>query len=220
MTREAFLADPHVKEMRPWVAARFESTAGWTHRYVDLRTGRPWSCESLSDAFRQYRWNRESWHENKTRLDAYRRDLREAVGGDDADRAVNRAADACERILRWGGVWARNGAYLRSRRSSLLDELRHLQALIDGDHTPSPSEMRRDPSAADTACRMNAGFVKICSLLCDHCVIYDGRGARRWGSSSDSSVNTRVAPRFPTLCRSRSEAPRRRRTQDAASSAT
>lgn len=171
MTKEAFLADPDVKEMRPWVAARFESTAGWTHEYVDCRTDRPWSCESLSDAFRQYRWNRESWPENRTKLDAYRRDLREAVGDVDVDRA----ADACERILRWGGVWARNGAYLARRRSSLLDELRHLQAMIGGDHTPSPSEMRRDPSAADTACRMNAGFVKIYSLLCDHCVIYDGR---------------------------------------------
>ena len=100
MTRESFLADPHVKEMRPWVAARFDSPSGWTHQYVDCRTGRPWSCDSLSAAFRRYRWNRESWPENKTKLDAYRRDLREAVGDDDVDRA----ADSCERILRWGGV--------------------------------------------------------------------------------------------------------------------
>ena len=171
MTKEAFLADPHVKEMQPWVAARFDSTSGWTHKYVDRRTGKRWSCESLTDAFRQYRWNRESWRENKTKLDAYRRNLREAVG----DNNVDRAADACERILRWGGLWARNGAHLRRRRLSLLDELRHLQAVIDGDHTPSPSEMRRNPSAADRECRMNAGFVKIYSLLCDHCVIYDGR---------------------------------------------
>ena len=28
---------------------------------------------------------------------------------------------------------------------------------------------------ADTKCRMNAGFVKIHNLLCDHFVIYDGR---------------------------------------------
>ena len=132
MTKGAFLADLHVKEMRLWVAARFDRRSGWTHEYVDCRTGRPWSCESLSDAFRQYRWNRESWHENKTKLDAYRHDLWEAVGDDDVDRAVH----ACERILRWGGVWARNGAYLRRRRSILLDELRHLQAVIDGDHTP------------------------------------------------------------------------------------
>ena len=171
MTKEAFLADPDVKEMRPWVAARFDSTSGWTHKYVDRRTGNRWSCDSLTDAFRQYRWNRESWRENNTRLDSYRRDLREAVGDDNVDRA----ADACERILRWGGVRARNGVYLRSHRSSLLDELRHLQAVIDGNHTPSPSEMRQDPSVADTECRMNAGFVKIYSLLCDHCVIYDGR---------------------------------------------
>lgn len=102
MKKEAFLADTHVNEMRPWVVARFDSTSGWTHTYIDRRTGNRWSCDSLTDAFRQYRWNRESWRENKTRLDSYRRDLREAVGNDDVDRA----ADACERILRWGGVWA------------------------------------------------------------------------------------------------------------------
>ena len=195
MTKEAFLADPDVNAMRPWVAARFDNTSGWTHRYVDRKTGKPWSCESLSDAFGQYRWNHESWPENKTKLDACRRDLREAVG----EKKVDRAVDACERILRWGGVWARNGAYLVRRRSSLVDELRHLRAVIDGDHTPSPRDMRSDPSAADTECRMNAGFVKIYSLLCDHCVIYDGRVGAALDSSSDSSVNTRVAPRFPAV---------------------
>ena len=171
MRKEAFLADPHVVAMQAWVATRLDGASGWTHTYVDRKTGVCWSCNGLAHAFRQYRWNRRPWPETKTELDGYRRQLRRAVGDED----VRGAACACERILRWGGVWARNGAHLRKRRSGLLDELRHLRALIDGDHTPTKIEMRRDPSAADTECRMNAGFVKIYSLLCDHCVMYDGR---------------------------------------------
>ncbi len=171
IAKEAFLADPHVEAMQPWVTARLDKASGWTHTYVDRRTGVRWSCNGLADAFRQYRWNRKPWPENKTELDGYRRDLRRAVGEED----IRGATDACERILRWGGVWAHNGSYLRRRRSVLLDELRHLRAVIDGDHTPAKSEMRRDPSTAGTECRMNAGFVKIYSLLCDHCVMYDGR---------------------------------------------
>ena len=160
ITKEAFLADPHVEAMQSWVAARLDEASGWTHAYVDRTTGVRWSCNSLADAFRQYRWNRKPWPPNKTELNAYRRDLRRAVE-EVEEEDVRGAAGACERILRWGGVWAHNGAYLRQRRSGLLDELRQLRAVIDGDHTPTRSEMRTEPSAAGTECRMNAGFAKI-----------------------------------------------------------
>ena len=35
--------------------------------------------------------------------------------------------------------------------------------------------MRFDAAGGAAECRMNAGFTKIYSLLCDHCVMYDGR---------------------------------------------
>ena len=92
------------------------------------------------------------------------------------------------------GVWGHNGAYLIGRKPVLLDELRHLRAVLAGDSTASKSEMRTDPSAAE--CRMNAGFVKIYSLLCEHCVIYGGRVGAAGDSSSDSSVKPRIARRF------------------------
>ena len=133
MTKDAFLADPHVEAMQPWVAARLDKASGWTHKYVDRRTSVRWSCNGLADAFRQYRWNCKPWPENKTELDGYRRELRRAVGEED----VCGAADACGRILRWGGVWAHNGAHLRKRQSVLLDELRHLRAVIDGRRCPT-----------------------------------------------------------------------------------
>ena len=211
MTKEAFLADPHVKAMQPWVADRFDKTSGWRHTYVDRRTHYPWSCNGLTDAFGQYRWNRKQWPENKTELDGYRHELRRAVAEED----IGRAAETCRHILRWGGVLPHNGSYLRERRSDLHDELRHLRAVIDGDHTPAKSEMRRDPSAAGTECRMNAGFVKIYSLLCDYCVMYDGRVGAALGLlarqySEDTGRNT-VPPCLAFAFGSPKEAPNARR---------
>ena len=171
MTKDTFLANPDVKEMLPWVGARFDRTSRWTHTYVDRKTGIRWSCDSLADAFQQYSWNAKPWSENKLELDAYRRVLRAAV--EQADHG--RVAKVCEQILRWGGVWARNGAYLTRRQPVLLDELLHLRAVIGGDCTPATRAALRDPSTAATECRMNAGFVKIYSLLCEYCAIYDGR---------------------------------------------
>ena len=173
MTRLAFLADRNVQEMLPWVAARFDTPPPWTHTYVDRKTDDHWSCDSLAGAFRQYRWKDEGWRENKKKLDCFRRKLREAVDQSHPGCAF----DVCEKILRWGGVSAHNVAYLKCREQQcvLLDELRHLRAVLAGDRTPTRKEMRRDPSDEATECRMNAGFVKIYSLLCEYCVIYDGR---------------------------------------------
>jgi len=173
MTKEAFLADCHVTALIPWFVARFDMPSPWAHTYVDRRTGHSWSCNSLADAFRQYRWNDMGWRENKTVLDAHRRDLKEAVDQSREGRVV----EVCEQILRWGGVWPHNGRYLRKQRERgvLIEELRHLRGVLGADRTPTRRETRRDPSDAATACRMNAGFAKIYSLLCDYCVMYDGR---------------------------------------------
>jgi len=58
-------SSPILMRRRCGPGAPLVRTSGWTHEYVDCRTGRPWSCESLSDAFRQYRRNRESWPEKQ-----------------------------------------------------------------------------------------------------------------------------------------------------------
>ena len=172
MTEETFLADPAVQEMLEWFVARFGRSSGWTHTYH--KAGARWSCDSLADAFRQYAWNGKPWRENKAELDADRRDLREAVRRGDVDLVVK----VCEAVLRWGGVSAHNVRYLHKRKPVLLNEIGHLRKVLAGDRTPSKSDLRidsADPKDPATECRMNAGFVKIYSLLCDYCVIYDGR---------------------------------------------
>ena len=171
INREAFFADPDVAEMAGWVAARFDDSSGWKHAWVDRRSGSPWRCNGLRDAFLQYRWNGEAWAVNKTKLDAFRRELRAAVQTEDVRRVVT----VCENIQKWGGVPAHNVAYLHQRRPVLVRELQHVCDLLSRNRTPSKHELRREPDNPATECRMNAGFVKIYSLFCDDCVIYDGR---------------------------------------------
>jgi hypothetical protein len=78
-------------------------------------------------------------------------------------------------ILRWGGVFANNGAYLTDRGADFLDELLHLANVLQADRLPSPREIWRREGETDTPCRMNAGFVKIYSVWLDYLVIYNGR---------------------------------------------
>ena len=134
-----------------------------------LRNPGRFNC--LVDAFRQYRWHGEPWDATKAELDGLRRRLRAAVKSDDVDRVVG----VCEEILSWGGVAAHNVRYLRQRTPVLLNELRHVRALLAGDSMPSKHALRIDPDDPATECRMNAGFVKIYSLFYNYCVIYDGR---------------------------------------------
>ena len=171
INREEFFADPDVAEMASWVAARFDDSSGWTHAWVDRKSGCHWRCNGLRDAFLQYRWNGKAWAGTKTALDAFRCELREAVQTEDVRSVVT----VCENILEWGGVAAHNVLYLHQRRPVLVRELQHVRDLLSRNRTPSKRDLCREPDNPATACRMNAGFVKIYSLLCDDCVIYDGR---------------------------------------------
>ena len=160
--REAFFVDPDVAEMTDWVAARFDDASGWTHTWVDRKSGDRWRFNGLRDAFLHYRWNGEAWAGTKTALDAFRCELREAVQTEDVGRVVT----VCENILKWGGVAAHNVRYLHRQQPVLVRELQHVRDLLSRNCTPSKRDLCREPDNPATECRMNAGFVKIYSLLC------------------------------------------------------
>ena len=172
MTKAEFLADPHVCALSAWVADRFASSTPWQHAYTNRASGAQWSCLSLVDAFRQYAWNEKPWLDNAAELADYRTRLRAAVESRDGEVVFT----TCAAILRWGGVWANNGRTLADRQHLFIDELQHMRAVLTAAETPAPTALRLNPRDPDTiVCAMNAGFVKIYSLLLDDCVIYDGR---------------------------------------------
>ena len=167
MTRTEFQAEIHIRAFSEWVGSRFDCQTGWRHTYVNRRSGVRWTCGNLADAFHRYEWNRKPWSETFVELMGYRLQLRKAV----ADADDQATFDACEAVLRWGGVWAKNGRTLEARRTVLHDELRHVSAVLTSEHTPAKFDM----SFGGIEGSMNAGFVKIYSALLDSCVIYDGR---------------------------------------------
>ena len=172
MTKSEYLADTSVRQMMDWLRARMNDGGNFVHRYTDRKTRKPWACDGLHDAFRQYNWNEKNWAANKAELDVFRARLRTAVAAHDEAALF----DACQDVLEWGGVLrGGNRVYLGLRRASLQDEIACLAKTLSADREPTKTEIRRNPNDRDTSCRMNAGFVKIYSVLFDHFVIYDGR---------------------------------------------
>ncbi len=136
-----------------------------------------WSCESLFDAYRRFRWRFSvilpgeshttegcSFDENANVLDRLKRMLRE-----NADRGdTNDFLEAAIAVVRWGGVH-RNVWRLRSLGEGALSQL-------------CAAAQQLDPRSADTGnlsavTDINSGFSKIYSLLVDGLPIYDSRVA-------------------------------------------
>lgn len=179
MNRQTYLALPHVSQFIDWLAAELDSQWRFTHEYVDRRTGAQWSCNSLFDAFRHYRWNHPGNSRlafnpghcamsNALALAALRNDL-EHIHGDD-----QRALDATLDVMSWGGVSAGNARWLKANKQDLAGLLEAVQTAMDvGDEL--------SPVLCSKHLRFNSGMTKVYSLLCKNFVIYDSRVAAALG---------------------------------------
>ena len=175
ITKKQFYDDPDVHEMACWMAKHFDDKSEWAHRYQ--RNSRNWNCNGLYDAFQKYEWDDTDWKNTKEELDAFRRDLRGACKAGDTGRVVL----ICKCILRWGGVKRGNIKYLEDHKPRIIQELQHMKGLLSIDKLPSKQDMCAFPNRPKSEYRMNAGFSKIYSLLCDYCVMYDSRVAAALG---------------------------------------
>jgi hypothetical protein len=179
MSRQTYLALPHVPAFIQWLAAELDSTTGFKHQYVDRRSGTQWSCTSLYDAFANYRWN----HPGNTRLafnagncaisngqalSALRKDLQTVVSND------NRALAAALDVMKWGGVSAGNANWLKANKTGLANLLGSVKNAMDADHEDAPVLRSKQ-------LRFNSGMTKVYSLLCANFVIYDSRVAAALG---------------------------------------
>src|SRR5688572_20422689 len=151
MDRTAFLSDADVQQMLAWMRERFGTSGGFCHAYTVRRSRKAWRCNSLYNAFNTYEWKRKNWQATKAELDGFRERLRTALQAGDEQATF----ETCAAILRWGGVWANNGAYLECRRDVLAEELRHMGRVLTADEEPCALTLRRNPADPSTACRMN-----------------------------------------------------------------
>ncbi len=178
MNRRQYLENAHVQQFIGWLSAQL-GTSMFSHRYYDRRSGKHWACESLYDAFRQYRWGHpgnsrlgypqgDSSASNGLVLSALRLALR-AETNQDADML-----QVALEVMEWGGVTAGNAAWLRANQAGLMLLLITTRdALNNGDLT---SAVLREKTL-----RFNSGMTKVYSLLCDNFVIYDSRVAAALG---------------------------------------
>ena len=178
-TENAYASLPHVPEFIGWLATELDSKILFKHEYIDRRNKTKWSCNSLYEAYQLYSWNhpgntRLSFNpgtsavSNANALEALRRDLL-AAGRDDG-LILQGALD----VMAWGGVTARNKAWLEANKVGLGEMVHEVKtALITKD--PHAPVLRSE------ALRFNSGMTKIYSLVCPDFVIYDSRVAAGLG---------------------------------------
>ena len=177
--------------MASWIAQRFHNNSGWTHQYT--KNGSLWTCDSLHDAFCQYEWNGLDWKCTKAILDTYRTDLQCAFN----NKYILDIIDVCDKILTWGHVKPHNSAYLHNHKAFIIKEIQHMKNILFIDQLPSNiSTFHGHPK---NTYRMNAGFMKIYSLLCDYRIMYDSRVAAALGLLVRNFCNTKKYTTIPHL---------------------
>ena len=130
MKRETYFAAPPVHEFLDWLEPRLCEPDSFTHAYDRPREG-PWRCSSLFDAYEGYEWRfrttlpgtgkvieGRTFGTNLEALSRLEALLRRAVDAGDADLFVESAVA----VLRWGGVFARNGARLEALGAQALPD--------------------------------------------------------------------------------------------------
>jgi hypothetical protein len=126
--------------------------------------------EKIEDAFDIYFWNGSDFISNHKILSEISSELRLAFGAKEggADKLIS----AIERCMHWGlGVNSRssqiNISWAKINKESILRLVSDAVKIINSE---SP-----DTSRFNIDLRMNAGYTKVYSLICDECIIYDGR---------------------------------------------
>ena len=181
MNRGTYLANPVVQHFIKWMAGHLDSTM-FQHSYTNRMTGQTWSCQSLSDAYRQYHWPHppisrldvnkgHTTESNAAALLALKEELQEALNTElNDDIACQAAID----VMIWGGVQVHNVDWLIENRQGLAAILTSIRDAIDQDDTDAAV-------LVNPLLRFNAGMTKVYSLICRDFIIYDSRVAAALG---------------------------------------
>lgn len=196
MNRDEFLGDTEVAHVKNELADLLANRP-LHHRYYHFDTRHNWSCDSAFHAASTYcfpigdRHIHNLWaslhpdtplvgnlFQTTAILNELRRRLLDAVD----NGSESRAFQACDLVLRWGGVLKGNSDLLVSLRDDfdggLVAYLTAARALLTADQDYSATEAQL---ADNQVLYCTAGFTKIYALLVDDFVIYDSRVAAALG---------------------------------------
>lgn len=141
------------------------------HNNITSGNSSHWVCKTLEDAFKQFYWKGRSYKSTKSELEGYKQRLDSSLeeGSKDTFIAV------CNDVLRWGGVENNNTQWLRTLKDP-IELFKKAKEHLNGDESCNPG-IRNDEWSIlwRDNYRMNAGFTKIFSLICDNFIIYDSR---------------------------------------------
>ncbi len=180
--KEEFLKDDAVSGFIEYLADLINADKGsFVHSYWNRQSKENWLCDSLQDALHQYLWKGKKYTKTKGGLDKLKIKLDNSFESNDE----NGFKETCHDILKWGGVLQHNTKWLDNKlcsKNGLIKSFDDAKSILTQEIVDINSEDWNKPRQPNTCnYRMNAGYTKIYSLLCDDFIIYDSRVAATLG---------------------------------------
>jgi len=175
MNKQEYLNNEIVKDFINWLIPRISGKVEFVHHYVNSRDKSLWECNSIFNAFENYKWrfncvipnigktSGNTFLESKDALEIIEKGMKYAIQENNQENLLEYSSS----ILEWGGVKRSNYTRLKNMEESIIDYYKD-------------SIIRLNPETIDTnddfsGINMNSGFTKIYSLLINNFVIYDSR---------------------------------------------
>ncbi|MEL6719708.1 MAG: hypothetical protein AAFP82_13425 [Bacteroidota bacterium] len=175
MNKKIYLSKKIVQDFILWTLPKINIQSQFEHSYYDLRSKSIWKCNSIFNAFENYKWKftcsipelgkvkGSSYNESQLVLEQIKNNLSRAVEEKDHKKALEYSAS----ILEWGGVKRSNYDKLKAMDKEIINYYKTMRIQIH------PNSANTDSDFSNVF--MNSGFTKIYSLLIDDFIIYDSR---------------------------------------------
>jgi hypothetical protein len=197
MNKQEYLEQEIVKEFIDWLIPRIYGKVEFNHDYINSRDKSLWKCNSIFNAFENYKWrfncvipnkgkiSGNTFIESKNTLEIIEKGMKYSIQENNHKNLLEYSSS----ILEWGGVKRSNYDKLKDMEESITDYYKD-------------SIKRLNPETVDTkddfsGINMNSGFTKIYSLLINNFVIYDSRVGAALGLLVKSFLTEKNIVRIP-----------------------
>jgi predicted transcriptional regulator len=98
MNIDEYLNLPVILDFIRWIDQRLDRTNSFNHSYIDAKTHKKWCCNSIYDAYKQYKWEKKNFNETQEELSEYKNKLEVALSNNN----VEEVKKVCISVLEWG----------------------------------------------------------------------------------------------------------------------